>query len=251
MKAVFVSDANPAYLGFWKPQARHMWTRFGLRSRLYYIAAAPNPSLFTSDYAEVCHIPLVSTVPAIVQALFAKWYFPGHESSEERLFVCDIDCFLLSTDFVAKVAQGTSFFHLASLENGHIPGYYVAGTPEQFRTFFRGDGVTFEEFCQRALRESTHVLPEAHVGAFSKAASPDWKYFGSEEHYAGACAKTATLERDCSIPSPNPSTNRICRSWNSHVDPQKVRRNEYMDYHCPRPYEDYESVITGVLKQFS
>jgi hypothetical protein len=247
MKAIFVSDENPAYLGFWAQQAEHMWTRFGLQSRLYYIADSPNPSLFTSDYAEVTHIPRLSTVPAIVQALFAKWYFPGQESSEERLFICDIDCFVLSRAFVAKVQAGTSVFHLACVGTS-LPGYYVAGTPTQLRTLFRAGDISFEAFCLRALEESTYQYPtQDQVSSFSRAASPDWKYFGSEEHYAYACVQAYTESTDTTVSAPSPGVSRVCRSQNSWYDPATLRAGGYLDYHCPRPFEAYAPLIRAIL----
>lgn len=247
MKAIFVADANPAYVGFWEPQAIHMWERHGLQSILYYIAPEPNPALFSSEYAKVKHIPMVSTVPAIVQALFAKWYFPGHEQTDERLFICDIDCFVLSPKFVHRVVQGTDIFHLKPMDKGHVPGYYVAGTPSQLRTFFRAEDITFEDFCLRALRESTYVFPtKADVSPFSLTASPDWRYFGSEEHYAGACAAAYTGSTDASIEAPSPYENRISRD--SFYNPTRLARGDYIDYHCPRPFEAFDSTILHIVK---
>lgn len=247
MKAVFVSDANPAYLGFWKQQADHMWSRFGIQSRLYYIADSPDPTLFTSSYAEVTHIPRLATVPAIVQALFAKWYFPGHEQTDERIFICDIDCFVLSRAFVAQVQAGTTVFHLSCIGTS-LPGYYVAGTPDQLRSLFRADDVTFEEFCLRALRESTYRFPtHDQVTSFSHAASPDWKYFGSEEHYAYHCARAYTGPTDTSVSAPTPGVTRICRSQTSWYDPARLRADAYLDYHCPRPFEAYAPLIQSIL----
>lgn len=252
MKAIFVSDANPAYLEFWEPHARHLWTKFGLRSLLYYIAAAPDTTLFTSDYAEVKHVPLVPSVPAIVQALVAKWYFPGYETAD-RLFICDIDCLLLSKRFLDAFAQSTSFMHMQLLPNGNFPGYYVAGSPSQFRTFFRTEGLTFEGFCKQVLQDSaSHSVPEHHVSEFSKSATPDWKYFGLEEHYGGLCARLSPqipIDATTRYPSPSNPTTRICRSFQSWVDPACLARGDYIDYHCPRPYSQYASLIQSILSR--
>lgn len=248
MKSIFVADANPAYVGFWKPQAIHMWERHGIRSILYYIAVEPDPSLFSSEYAEVKHVPMLSTVPAIVQALFAKWYFPGYEQTDERLFICDIDCFVLSRSFVNTIAQGSSIFHLKPMDHGHIPGYYVAGSPTQIRTFFRAGDISFERFCLRALNESTYIFPTlAHVSQFSVAASPDWKYFGSEEHYAGACAKIYTDQTDSTMEAPKDSETRISRD--SAYNPSQLDHDDYIDYHCPRPFETFAPTIMSILKR--
>lgn len=243
MRAIFVCDNNPAYVGFWQPQAEHMWNRFGLKSTMYYISNTPH-TLFTSDFAEVKQIPLLTSVPAIVQALFAKWYFPGHEPTNERLFICDIDCILLSRSFVRDVASHTDLSHLDIVNNESLPGYYVAGTPQQLQTFFRADGVSFEEFCLRAMRESTHVLPEHHVSQFSKDATPDWKYFGSEEHYARKCAQGYS---DRVVSLGVAGRNRICRSQNSVYNLERLQRDDYLDYHCPRPYSQYEFQIRSIL----
>jgi hypothetical protein len=248
MKAIFVSDNNPAYLGFWEHQAKHMWFRFGIRTILYFLAETPDSSLFTSEYAEVRHIPLLKTVPAIVQALFAKWYFPGYETSPERIFICDIDCFVLSRRFVNHVRSGNILFHLA-LQPVNLPGYYVAGTPDQLRKFFRAGDISFEDFCLRALEGNTHWVPEQFATQFSKEASPDWKYFGIEENYGGKCAIAYTDPKECSIESPTPSVDRICRSKDSEFDIEHLVRGGYIDYHCPRPFEKYSTTILQILEQ--
>jgi hypothetical protein len=247
MRAIFVCDDNPAYLGFWKYQAEHMWNRFGMKSLLYFISNNTDHSLFTSDFAEVRQIPLLSTVPPIVQALFAKWYYPTYETSSERIFICDIDCFVLSRKFVKYVEKGNSIFHLQILNNQHIPGYYVAGTPEQLCPFFRTKDISFEYFCLRALQESKHIMPEQFVSSFSKEASKDWKYFGSEEHYATECLKSYTGTTDC--PFALDKMKRICRSQNSMYSVSQLLNDEYLDYHCPRPFEKYKDVIQGILNQ--
>jgi hypothetical protein len=245
MRAIFVCDENPAYMGFWKIQAEHMRNRFGLKSTLYFLSNNPH-NLFTSDYAQVKQIPLLSSVPPIVQALFAKWYFPSHETTKERLFICDIDCILLSRKFVGFVRQHSDLSHLDIVNNESLPGYYVAGTPDQLRTFFGGDGVTFEEFCLRAMRESTHVLPEKHASRFSKEASPDWRYFGSEEHYGMKCAKAYTGK----VVSLGPGgCYRICRSQNCEYSHEQLRADGYIDFHCPRPFEKYELLIRSILSR--
>lgn len=248
MKAIFVSDNNPAYLGFWEHQAKHMWSRFKIRSTLYFLSETPNPSLFTSEYAEVRYIPLLKTVPAIVQALFAKWYFPGYERSPERIFICDIDCFVLSRLFVNHIRLGNTLFHLALQEGNTLPGYYVAGNPDQLRKFFRAGEISFEDFCLRAMQESTHVLPEQFASQFSKEATPDWKYFGSEEHYGGKCAIAYTDPKECDVKPPDPVFNRICRSRNSVYEVRHLMRGGYIDYHCPRPFENHSNTILYILK---
>jgi len=248
MKAIFVCDANPAYLGFWKPQAEHMWSRFGLRSRLYYIAPQPDAGVFTSDYAEVIHVPMTPDVPAIVQALFAKWYCPAQETTDERLFICDIDCFVLSRAFVDRVAKGHSLSHLSRLPGGNVPGYYVAGTPAQLRAFFQAEDPTLGTFCQRVLRESTYVFPSrSHVSTASLEATPDWKYFGMEEHYAGQCASIYRGPVEVVDSSPTAPTTRICRSYNCAYTPADLSRDVYVDFHCPRPFEGNEPVIRRIL----
>lgn len=248
MKAIFVCDNNPVYSGFWEHQANYMWKKFKIPSLLYYLSDSDTHSLFTSEFAEVRSIRLSSSTPSIIQALFAKWYFPCFEKADEKLFICDIDCFVLSTAFVNIIRSEENLFHLKKMSNDGIPGYYVSGYPTQMREFFRVDDYPdFDSFCVARLDEleKRYVNPD-HISDFSKNATPNWKYFGGEEEYAGRCSLLYTKSVRNDIPYPNHET-RICRSMNSVFDERKLRNEQYIDYHCPRPYETYEKTIRNIL----
>lgn len=252
MKAIFVCDNNPAYSGFWKHQAKYMWNRYKIRSLLYYLSDSDTHTMFTSDFAEVRPIRLASSTPRIVQALYAKWYFPCYENTTEKLFIGDIDCFVLSQKLLDTASSEENLFHLKNLQNGSIPGYYVAGSVPQLREFFRVDEyANFEAFCiammKQTLRDQeTNPVNGNTFSHFSKSASPDWHFFGSEEMYAGRCGAVYTKPVNKSMECPN-YRNRICRSTNSVFDEKKLRNGEYIDYHCPRPYEAYEATICNIL----
>lgn len=249
MKCVFVSDKNKVYSGFWETQATHMWSMFGLRSILYYITDDPSEQMFQSDFAEVTVIPLLTTVPAIIQALFAKWYFPGLESSVERILICDIDCFLLSRKYVTRIASSTSLYHLNTYDADKVPGYYIAGTPSQLGGFFQINKYdSFEDFCLSIMKTPcVKKLDTSVVSDVSKQASPDWVYFCSEERYAEVCrleyvGKTVTDEHPCGS-----RKNRIDRE--ATYIPEILSRGDYIDFHCPRPFEKNSSIIVPVLEK--
>lgn len=247
MKAIFVCDDNPVYREFWEPQASFLWQAFGLRSRLYFLSNDPSLQMFESPYAEVRRIPLSPSLPAIVQALFAKWYFPALEAESERVCIFDIDCFLLSKTFLSTVHSGTRLFHLA-LQDDRLPGYYVAGTPAQLRSFFRVGDLSFDAFCQRALEECPIRIEAAHASSYSKAATTEWMYFETEERYAAKCAALCSEPVDGSTPAPDPAqSQRICRSWKCWYYPHVF--DGYVDFHCPRPYSDYRHIIDPILRR--
>jgi hypothetical protein len=248
MKAIFVCDNNKTYSDFWEPMAKHMFSKFGLESQLYYLTNEPMHTLFTSKYATVITIPLLEGIPALVQALFAKWYFPSIQSSTEPILICDIDCFLLSKAFIDYVTSQPTLFHLKSYSGNRVPGYYVYGTPSQLNTFFKIGTRTFKEFCDYIMISPYLCNLKSHeVSGFSTSASPDWKYFCSEERYAYACSLDYKDPKRDTMPHPNPGQNRICRSMNSFYEKEKLGAGAYIDYHCPRPYATYKSTIHAIL----
>lgn len=249
MRCVFVSDKNPVYTGFWEQQAIHMWTMFGLRSTLYYITDETSDSMFRSDFADVTVIPLLTTVPAIVQALFAKWYFPGLESSTERILICDIDCFLLSRSYITRLENQTNLYHLNTHSGLYLPGYYVSGTPSQIGDFFQiRKHRDFEEFCLSFLNSDyVKKLDRSEVSSVNVEASPNWMYFGSEERFGEVCraAYTGPVATD---DHPNKDNkNRIDRE--AEYDEALFAQGKYIDFHCPRPFEKNADTIRAILKK--
>lgn len=247
MKAVFVCDNNPIYSDFWEPMANHMWSKFGIKSKLYYLTDEMGDTPYESEFAEVQKIQLLPNVPRIIQALMAKWYFPAFEN--ENIFICDIDCFLLSQNFINYILSSDTLFHLKVYNDIFIPGYYFYGKPEDLGNFFKVNNRTFEDFCLDLLiSESKYKLEEYEVTAFSKAASPDWKYFCIEEKYAYNCSLEYKGIVRNNIPHPTPLVNRICRSKNSLYDVFQLKAGEYIDYHAPRPYHEYKPIIKEILR---
>jgi len=247
MRAVFVCDQNKTYSDFWESQARHMWSVFGMKSTLYYISNEPVHTMFTSDYAEVKQIAVCEGSPVLIQALFAKWYFPGFET-DYRILICDIDCFLLSKSYVEMIRYETRLFHLNTYDNDKVPGYYVAGTPAQVREFFQVDKYTsFEHFCREIMKsDCVKKLDRSAVSIVNMNASPDWAYFCSEERYAHVCALAYTRDK---VAFPLHTANkRIDRGYNSAYDPNKLLQGGYIDYHCPRPFADHKDTILSILR---
>jgi len=249
MKAIFVCDNNPAYSGFWEHQAKYMWKRYAIPSLLYYLSDSDTNNLFTSEFAEVRSIRLSTSTPNIIQALFAKWYFPCYENTSEKLLICDIDCFILSKQLIDTIKSVETLFHLKNLPNNSVPGYYLSGYVSQLREFFRVDEYPdFDSFCIARLKELENRPVNAdQVSEFSKSATPNWKYFGSEEEYAGRCELQYKKPVRKDMDSPTQYTSRICRSMNSVFNDSKLRSGGYIDYHCPRPYEKYEATIRNIL----
>lgn len=251
MKAVFVCDDNKVYSEFWEPQAKFMFHRYGLHSVLYYITSAKEHSLFTSDFAKVVLIQVEPGIPKLIQALLAKWYFPAVEKTDEPQFICDIDCFILSREFVKMISEQKTLFHLKQYGDEGVPGYYVYGKPIELYNFFQINGDSFKDFCIKVMNSKslTNLTEKDGVSQFSKDASPDWKYFCTEERYAYQCMLQYTGPIANTFPHPQPGENRICRSQNSQYSKVKLMSGQYIDYHCPRPFHTYYPVIMNILNQ--
>ena len=203
--------------------------------------------MFRSDFAEVKVIPLLTTVPALIQALFAKWYFPGLETSTERILICDIDCFLLSRSYVARIGYQTDLYHLNTYGKDKVPGYYIAGSPVQIGEFFQiKQYADFEDFCSSIMKtDCVKKLNRSEANTANVEASPDWAYFCSEERYAEVCrvAYTGPVVTD-EHPSKG-RKNRIDRE--AEYDETRLKQGQYTDFHCPRPFEKNAGIIRSVL----
>jgi len=90
-------------------------------------------------------------------------------------------------------------------------------------------------------------LKDDQANQFSKDASPDWRYFCTEEKYAYQCMLTYTEPTMNTMQHPIPGQNRICRSMESYFLPEVLSKGDYIDYHCPRPYSSYKDVIMNIL----
>ncbi len=246
MKAIFVCDNNPVYSEFWEPMAKHMWSKFNIESKLYYLTDNLSDNMYESDFARVEKIQLLPNIPKLVQALLAKWYYPCFE--KDIVFICDIDCFLLDKKFIEYVASSDTMFHLQSYNNNHVPGYYIYGKPEELYNFFRLNNKSFEQFCNDILQEDTITLNNDQANDYSKIASPDWKYFCLEERYAYKCAQQYDGYVRHNTPSPIPAYNRICRGHGSFYIKEQLEANGYIDYHAPRPYETYKDLINSIIR---
>lgn len=245
MKAIFVCDNNPVYSDFWEPMAKHMWSKFNIKSKLYYLTDNLSDTMYESEFAIVEKIKLIPTISKLLQALLAKWYFPTFE--KENVFICDIDCFLLSKTFIDYVISVDTLFHLQIYENAKLPGYYVYGKPEDLYDFFKINNRSFEEFCTDILKADTRELKENEANDFSKAASPDWKYFCIEERFAYRCSLEYKGEVRNNIHFPEPIFTRICRGNGSQYDKTRLQNSEYTDYHAPRPYNKYKDLINSII----
>jgi hypothetical protein len=252
MKAVFVCDDNTVYSDFWEPQATHMYTRYGLHSILYYLTSEKTHNMFTSEYAKVITIPLEVGIPKLLQALLAKWYFPSIEKTDEYQFICDIDCFILSKNFIDNVKSQTNLYHLQPYGGNGVPGYYVYGQPSDLYNFFQIKGDSFKDFCIKVMKSKYLAnLKDIEANQFSKDVSPDWKYFCTEERYAYGCMLEYTGKVTNDMHHPIPGYNRICRSMNSYYEEFKLSTGMYVDYHCPRPIETYKDTIFKILNHCS
>ena len=245
---VFVSDNNKTYSDFWEPQAKYLYNKFNIKSRLYYLTDNMNEKLFSSEYAEVIYIPLLTTVPRIIQALFAKWYYPCLSNNDENILIGDIDLFILSNKFISRISSlETGVIYHRECYGSHVPGYFIYGQTNNLYDFFQLKNYkSFEDFCIYVLTSSNNFCMKSEWAYhWSYEASPDWMYFCSEERYAYYCLNNYSKSVD--IIYKDIDYKRICRSSNSEYNSILLSQDYYIDYHCPRPYEKYKDVINNII----
>ena len=247
---IFVSDNNKIYSDFWEPQAKYLYTKFNIKSRLYYLTDNIDKKMFSSEFAEVVYIKLLENVPKIIQALFAKWYFPCLSNNDENVLIGDIDLFITSKKFINRLSslEKDIVYHMEPYDNNtYVPGYFIYGQSKNLYKFFQiGNYSSFEDFCNSVLTSPNNFckhIPMAYTWSYE--ASPDWRYFMAEERYAYYCLTNYSGKTD--IIYKNIDHTRIDRVRNSEYDPLLLSQDYYVDFHCPRPYDKYKDVINDIL----
>lgn len=256
-KVIFTCDDNPAYAGFWKSISRHFKEKIGLRSHLFLIGDDPSKiSNYSTLNGQVTFVQRLPDIPSIIQALWGKFYFTKSEP-DTTWMIGDLDLYPLQRGwFVDQIEKYSSDSYLHLCSNGYsrewwndkrgLAGFYHVAKGKVFEKYLEMRP-TFEEDCRFIYESGKYGLNPSHPGhQWAHAASPHWRYFCSEEQYTG---ELLSKHKDSVIGIEWDPSLRICRSTGMMYDPSMLQSGKYIDFHAPRPYEQYEGQIEQILNQ--
>jgi hypothetical protein len=253
-KVIFCVDDNPHYRGFWKSISRHFCERMGMASKLFVIANRDTATEYPTEFGEVEYVPPVPGVPSIIQALMGKFYYTTSEPMTTWM-VGDLDLYPLQRrHFVDTIADidDAMYVHLNPHAYGRnwrktvhgLAGYYHVAKGVVFSKAL-GFHRPFADVVEEVYRANRYGVKfhNCPVSELSKHTTPDYGWFCCEEMYTGH------LLRDYANLIELPPTGRylrVDRAYGEYTLSQ-VLAGQYIDFHAPRPYEEYAIAIEHLI----
>ena len=263
-KVIFVSDSNINYLSFWNSVSKYYSTVLGLPCKLFFIGVkdASINWYLSEEYGEVQVIP---DIPIIIQALWAKFWFTQTEPDTNWL-IGDIDLYILDKDYLISSAakipdDGYGHIHaVGTPDDWYFPGYSHVASGRKFKEYLELTD-SFEDECRMiqnskkygCIREADWVAPER---VKDKQA---YEYICSEEHLTTERLKKR-IEKITILQPPNTKfrleTPYARHGHNTPDDMNLVigfmnrHRDDWLDFHCPRPYTKWSGQIEYILNAY-
>jgi hypothetical protein len=253
-KVIFTIDDNPHYRGFWSSISKHYKKRLNIDSKLFIIGENVDTSKYDISNGEIEIIEKIPNIPTIIQALIGKFYFTITEP-ETTWKIGDLDLYPLQkshfTDTILDLSDD-SYVHLNPHAYGvdwrdrvnGLAGYYHVAKGKTFEKELKFTGKSFEDVCNEIYTSNKYGIKFHNLSSNTEnhMASNDWGWFCSEEMYTGELLKYS----DKLIEISPKLYNRVDRS-SMIYDIQKIRDGYYIDFHSPRPYENFSSVIEKII----
>jgi len=259
-KVIFTIDDNPHYKAFWKSISRHYKMRMSITPVLYLICdrSATDIDSYCTDYGEVRVVDKIEGIPSIIQALIGKFYFTTFERDTTWL-IGDLDLYPMQQYHFKDsliLVDDESYAHLNPHAYGEnwregvngLAGYFHVAKGRVFAEELKFTDKSFEEVCSE-IHKSTkwgiqfYGMPSSWE---SRAASPDYGWFCSEEMYTGDLLKKSN--KLVEVVPKNKVYSRLDRS-DMRYHEELIRGGYYIDFHAPRPYENHESTIEQIISK--
>lgn len=260
-KVIFTIDDNPHYMGFWASISKHYKTRMNITPVLYVIGDKNNINIkkYTVEYGEVRFHEKIEEIPTIIQALIGKFYFTIYEPNTTWL-IGDLDLYPLQQFHFKqniKNIDDNFYIHLNPYAYGvnwrnninGLAGYFHVAKGTTFSEELKFKEKTFKDVCSEIFNSNKFGIKfynNLGVSNESISASKDYGWFCCEEMYTGFLLKNS--EKLIELPPLNNSYNRLDRS-NLVYNETSLLNGEYIDFHSPRPYEDYSNFIENIVSK--
>jgi hypothetical protein len=257
-KVIFTIDDNPHYKGFWSSISKHFKERMDMTPKLFVIGSNKTVMDYDTRYGEVEFIEKLPDFPTIIQALIGKFYLTKTEP-ETTWMIGDLDLYPLQKyHFIDNIKEidDDSYVHLnphcygkdwRNSVNG-LAGYFHVAKGKIFESELNFGNKTFSEVCREISSSNKWGIKfhNFHARDESKQASSDYGWFCCEEMYTGDLLKASSNLIE--IPPKNTEYPRIDRS-NMIYDENLIGQGFYIDFHAPRPYEQYADKIESIASK--
>lgn len=259
-KVIFTIDDNPHYKGFWSSISKHFKQRLNFEPVLFIIGDRDKIDINSYDTSngEVRIIDKINNIPTIIQALIGKFYFTILEP-ETTWLIGDLDLYPLQQfHFKERIKniEDNKYIHLfpdaygADWRNSikGLAGYFHVAKGKVFERELNFKNKTFEDVCLEIFHSNRWGIKFHNISSNqeNRNASDDYGWFCCEEMYTGwLLSQSKNLVE---LPPISGYYPRIDRS-NMSFDENLLIQGHYIDFHSPRPYEKYQTIIEDIISK--
>lgn len=277
-KVIFVSDSNVNYLSFWNRISQFYKEYHKIDCKLFFISNehSENKKFLSEKYGEVQVIKPINNIPIIIQTLWAKFWFTQTELNTTWL-IGDIDLFLLNKKYMNFCLQNIpddAYGHLNSngYKNGNwwenikcgIPGYFHCAKGKTFKKYLQLTD-SFENECKYIYESKKYgILYNGLINSEEQAPErvkdkSDYGFICCEENRTTELLISKKEEIFGFTYPENLQRIETPHAKNGLQTPDNFKlknlfdislKNDYIDFHCPRPFSKFENDINFILSHY-
>lgn len=276
-----IFSCSVEYSGFWNTQAR-VYKSMGIEPTCLLFGKKSDTQM-TEEHGRVIECVPMPDVPWNVHMAWSKFHYPLTEP-EAVWMIGDMDLIPLQRHHFTTLIAGApndAMLHLnaagiSAPRLGMLDGFRQAGCQRRAKDkgqqggadlpahYFAAKGKFYEIFTLgRSVEEAVrHIVQSDRYGLGpmgDKTKDPYWYYWCAEETYSSELLQIAMEQNKVNfIPVFYNNTNdnqRIDRTgWNGDrkdytYTPERLRRKQFVDIHCARPFVDQEPAMTRIVNE--
>lgn len=256
-KVIFTIDDNPHYKSFWVSISKHFKTKLNFDCKLFVIGDNEDVSSYFTEFGEVEFIKKIDSVPTIIQALIGKFYFTKSEPNTTWM-IGDLDLYPLQKNHFTESIKNISdekYVHLNPYAYGKnwrdkfegLAGYYHVAKGSVFEKELQFTNKTFEDVVKEIYNSNKWGIKFHNIlsNLENRMASSDYGWFCCEEMYTGDLLKSSSSFIEV---APDGEYQRVDRS-DMRYDLNKISEGYYIDFHSPRPYDNFKDEIELIISK--
>ena len=239
-------DGNKDYYQFWPFVARR-WSSWGVRPTLMVISEKKLD--IDESLGDVKYIKPIADIPTKHQAQIIR-FFAAASFPDDVCITSDIDMMHLNKEyFLGSVKNYDDDKIVIYSADAYPPGNFMypaypigynAAKGSTFREIIKGDLSTFSEDVKEWMSHGYEWYTDEKVF-----------YIRLEEWQKQNKNRTVLLNRGFNISNSSLVIRRIDRDSNCQYNEDMLRNNFYIDFHMPRPYENYKDIIDNIYNKTS
>lgn len=237
-------DGNKDYYQFW-PIVAKRWSSWGVTPTLMVIS--DKKLEIDENLGDVKYIKPINGIETKHQAQIIR-FFAAASYSDDVCITSDIDMMHLSKEyFLGSVDRYTDDKIVIYSADAYPPGNFMH--PAYPIGYNAAKGSTFKEIIKGDLNDFEEHLKEWMSQGYGWFTDEKVFYKKLEAWQKENKGKTVLLNRGFNVSNDPMTLRRIDRDWNCQFNGNLLDKNFYIDFHMPRPYDQYKEIIDEIFKR--